>query len=187
MTTFTTEDLYECMDAYQLAEHVDMWGRDLIALNMKGGVPCILGAKMLRQQADRITELEKNFDALNAKHTKLITQQSAEPVAWMHKTYFSNGLYEDDLVWSKIDENSIPLYTAPQPHPAKTLTDAEFDNIFANGKRLGVLETENRIWAGINSMTEEIGLITTDPRFSHIESPLLLEFAKAILRKAQEK
>ena len=33
----------------------------------------------------------------------------------------------------------------------------------------------------------EIGLLTTDPRFSHIESPLLLEFARAILRKAQEK
>ena len=30
----------------------------------------------------------------------------------------------------------------------------------------------------------EIGLLTTDPRFSHIESPLLLEFARAILRKA---
>ena len=32
----------------------------------------------------------------------------------------------------------------------------------------------------------EIGLLTTDPRFSHIESPLLLEFARAILKKAQE-
>ena len=32
----------------------------------------------------------------------------------------------------------------------------------------------------------EIGLLTTDPRFSHIESPLLLEFARAILRKASE-
>ena len=31
----------------------------------------------------------------------------------------------------------------------------------------------------------EIGLLTTDPRFSHIESSLLLEFARAILRKAQ--
>ena len=31
----------------------------------------------------------------------------------------------------------------------------------------------------------EIGLLTTDPRFSHIESPLLLEFARAILKKAQ--
>ena len=64
MTTFTTEDLYECMDAYRLAEHVDMWGRDLIALNMKGGVPCILGAKMLRLQADRIAELEKQISEL---------------------------------------------------------------------------------------------------------------------------
>ena len=33
----------------------------------------------------------------------------------------------------------------------------------------------------------EIGLLTTDSRFSHIESPLLLEFARAILRKASEK
>ena len=33
----------------------------------------------------------------------------------------------------------------------------------------------------------EIGLLTTDSKFSHIESPLLLEFARAILRKAQEK
>ena len=32
----------------------------------------------------------------------------------------------------------------------------------------------------------EIGLLTTDPRFSHIESPLLLEFARAILKKAQK-
>ena len=63
MTTFTTEDLYECMNAYQLAEHVDMWGRDLIALNMKGGVPCILGAKMLRMQADHIAELQKVLES----------------------------------------------------------------------------------------------------------------------------
>ena len=33
----------------------------------------------------------------------------------------------------------------------------------------------------------EIGLLTTDPKFSHIESPLLLDFARAILRKTQEK
>ena len=36
-----------------------------------------------------------------------------EPVAWIVKTYYPNGLFEDDLVWSKIDENSIPLYTHP--------------------------------------------------------------------------
>lgn len=64
MTTFTTEDLYECMDAYSLAEHVDMWGRDLIALNMRGGVPCILGAKMLRMQADEIKALREQLNEL---------------------------------------------------------------------------------------------------------------------------
>ena len=39
----------------------------------------------------------------------------------------------------------------------------------------------------MNLSNEEIGLLTTDPKFSHIESPLLLDFARAILRKAQEK
>ena len=39
----------------------------------------------------------------------------------------------------------------------------------------------------MNLSNEEIGLLTTDPRFSHIESPLLLEFARAVLRKANEK
>ena len=62
-----------------------------------------------------------------------------------------------------------------------------YDNIFANGKRLGVIETENKIWKAMNLSNEEIGLLTTDPRFSHVESPLLLDFARAILRKAQEK
>ena len=32
---------------------------------------------------------------------------------------------------------------------------------------------------------QEVGLLTTDPRFSHIESPLLLEFYQACLKKAQ--
>lgn len=64
MTTFTSQDLYECMNAYQLAEQVDMWGRDLLALNMKGGVPCILGAKMLRMQADEIAALRKQLNEI---------------------------------------------------------------------------------------------------------------------------
>ena len=46
------------MNAYELADQVEMWGKDLLALNMKGGIPVVQGAKMLRQQADRIKELE---------------------------------------------------------------------------------------------------------------------------------
>ena len=67
MTTFTTEDLYECMNAHQLAEHVDMWGRDLLSLNMKGGVPCILGAKMLIMQADEIKALKEQIKHLETQ------------------------------------------------------------------------------------------------------------------------
>ena len=66
MTAITDQDLYECMDAYSLANHVDTWGRDLLALNMKGGIPCILGAKMLRMQADEITALRKQLNEIQA-------------------------------------------------------------------------------------------------------------------------
>jgi len=74
MTTFTSEDLYECMDANQLAGHVDMWGRDLIALNMKGGVPCILGAKMLRMQYEKIADLQTTIKFLE-EETKALRKQ----------------------------------------------------------------------------------------------------------------
>ena len=38
------------MNANELADEVEMWGKDLLALNMKGGIPVIEGAKLLRQQ-----------------------------------------------------------------------------------------------------------------------------------------
>jgi hypothetical protein len=82
-----------------------------------------------------------------------------EPVAWMHKTYFPNGLYEEDLVWSKVDESSIPLYT----HPAKTLTDEE------------IIETVKDHFIGVIN----VGIVLTNDN--------VLGFARAILRKAQEK
>jgi hypothetical protein len=44
------------MNAYELADQVEMWGEDLLALNMKGGIPVIEGAKMLRQQAKELDE-----------------------------------------------------------------------------------------------------------------------------------
>ena len=58
--------------------------------------------------------------------------------------------------------------------------------IIAKGYGKTIDEQQAEIEA-MNLSNEEIGLLTTDPRFSHIESPLLLEFARAILRKAQEK
>jgi hypothetical protein len=50
------------MNANELADEVEMWGRDLLALNMKGGVPCIEGAKMLRKQAKEIEYWKEKFE-----------------------------------------------------------------------------------------------------------------------------
>lgn len=46
----------------QLAGQVEMWGRDLLALNMKGGVPVIEGARMLRKQAEEIEYWKEMFE-----------------------------------------------------------------------------------------------------------------------------
>ena len=51
------------MNAYELADQVEIWGKDLLALNMKGGIPVIEGAKMLRHQADYIDQLEKGLES----------------------------------------------------------------------------------------------------------------------------
>ena len=51
------------MNAYELADEVEMWGRDLLALNMKGGVPVIEGARLLRHQANYIKHLEEGLDS----------------------------------------------------------------------------------------------------------------------------
>ena len=82
-----------------------------------------------------------------------------EPVAWIAKTYYPNGLFEEDLVWSKVDENSIPLYT----HPVKELTDEEILIVWTSSNF--VRYTEN----------------------GHIDEIFFNKFARAILRKAQEK
>ena len=75
-------------------------------------------------------------------------------------------------------KNYVPLYT----HPVEE-QDESFDRTASHmaGEYVSYKKelTDKEII--------EIGLLTTDPRFSHIESPLLLEFARAILRKAQEK
>ena len=79
-----------------------------------------------------------------------------EPVAWIDQ----NGDLHDkeSYLFIKInnaDFDLTPLYT----HSAKTLTDDEYDNIFANGKRLGVLETEDRFHKAKTLTDEEIKTI----------------------------
>jgi hypothetical protein len=109
------EFLMENIDVLKLADEVEMWGEDLLALNMKGGIPVVQGAKMLRQQADLIRNLQKSLG-------------------------FKNSGYE-----------TINLT------PSKELTDEEIVNLF-------------------------------EPKYdAEIDDEMLIDFARAILRKAQEK
>ena len=122
------------MNANKLADEVEMWGKDLLALNMKGGIPVIEGAKMLRQQAKELDEAGGMIGVLREYISDL-----------------ENGL-----------DSSIKLNKAQAERQVKELTDEEIIEI---GLKLRIATTEiEGNW-----------------------SPVVLEFARAILRKAQEK
>jgi hypothetical protein len=103
-----------------------------------------------------------------------------EPVAWMHKTYFLNGLYEEDLVWSKVDESSIPLYThaAKEYKPNQTL-ECSFNLAGFKPPAKTLTDEEILSLTGFKDNPYDI--------FIEYEKEDLIEFARAILRKAQEK
>jgi hypothetical protein len=82
------EFLMENIDVLKLADEVEMWGEDLLALNMKGGIPVVQGAKMLRQQADLIRNLQKSlgfknsgYETINLTPSKELTDEEIEEVA----------------------------------------------------------------------------------------------------------
>ena len=135
------------MNAYELAEKLYLSSMDTYHEE---------AANMLRQQADRIAELEKQ----------------SEPVAWWTGKYEDEG---EDFMFpitrqAHIDHPqsethkffSIPLYTTPQTKP---LTDEEIKQIWYDLYPL----SSSSYW--------------DDKREGLAE----LKFAKAILRKAQEK
>jgi hypothetical protein len=68
---------------------------------------------------------------------------------------------------------------------ANTLTDEEFDRIFANGKRLGVLETEDRFRKAMNPTDEEILEVAKEMGWRGALG-FLIRFARAVLKKASE-
>ena len=118
-------------------------------------------ATMLRQQQAEIEALKQIIDANNLnQNIGQFIKPTNEPVAWIDKSKLDDWLHGDcypDQCFIHYQANDA---IPLYTHPVKELTDEEII---------------------------EIGLHTTDPRFSHIESPLLLEFAKAILRKAKKK
>jgi hypothetical protein len=105
------------MNAYELADKlsVDVWDEATIVGSIH------LGIKMLRQQADRIAELDK----------------SAEPVAWTNQKWLDGIAREPQLFQplfvhgKQTEHNTIPLYITPQ---IKELSDEEILNVANNLK-----------------------------------------------------
>ena len=108
------------MNAYELADEFDWMTEEKIVQWCNDVV------NMLRQQADRIAELEKClFQMQNACID--LTQKSAEPVAWMSPDVLPLTHIIKAIVRREQDEqHSIPLYTTPQ---IKELSDEEIDAV----------------------------------------------------------
>jgi len=86
-----------------------------------------------------------------------------EPVAWMR----TNKQWRKEISWVEKEGFDIPLYT----HPAKTLTDEEIEEVIKK------IASNNEY---VYSLYEDFEGI----EFSRVG---IFEFARAILRKAQEK
>jgi hypothetical protein len=122
------------MNAYELAD----WLKNEPDVYIPNNEETV--CNMLRQQADRIAELEKeaeecwcgghSYEYLRAKN-RLPQEKQSEPVAWMNPTgleykqrasdfMYNDALYDKKLGW-------IPLYTTPQTKP---LSDEEIIELF---------------------------------------------------------
>ena len=106
--------------------------------------------KQIKDQTDRIAELEKEIDGLKGQLEDTIgyiegvdsviaywkqkgkEQTNAEPVAWTNQKSLANIKNEPQLLQpifahgKKTEHNTIPLYTTPQTKP---LSDEEIDTI----------------------------------------------------------
>lgn len=115
------------MNANELADIVDKWAYKESAEYLTDA------ATMLRQQADRIRNLEKT---LGFKNSGYETINLTPPVAWINLDRFNDeALYLADCVSeNKVDNMGIttPLYT----HPTKEL-DEQFKKGFEAGKEEG--------------------------------------------------
>ena len=66
------------MNVNEIADEAEMWGKDLLALNMKGGIPVIECARMLRQLQAENEELKHEHE--NLKRAYLILSGSLSNV-----------------------------------------------------------------------------------------------------------
>ncbi len=115
------------MNAYELAD--DLENSNGLQYITKVGLVS-LSAQTLRQQANRIAELEKClFQMQNACID--LTKQNSEPVVWIDP----KELEDPELTSTAVSKNKmypqdIPLYTTPQ---IKELSDEEIQSIWNEG------------------------------------------------------
>jgi hypothetical protein len=163
------------MNAYELADQVEMWGEDLLALNMKGGIPVIEGAKMIRQQQAEIEGLKMGF-AGNGTSDSELAEVRAQANRWFLKikeqqdrigVLEANYKLQLNILKKQRDyidqleqglESSIALNKAQAERQVKELTDEEIMQLYEE-----FIETQ------------------------YASESNVLGFGRAILRKAQEK
>jgi hypothetical protein len=180
------------MNAYELADIVDRWAYKESAEYLTDA------AKMLRQQADRIAELEKSHIELEQGIVADLNQrQSAEPVAWM-----SNG--KEFYVQKNYCPNFIPLYTTPQKY-CPTENNAAYEKGVIDGMakqrqsrvdgiigKIGdspIHDLVHRTPPQIKELSD--AEIRTIQDMCHLKNvgynTFIMRFARAILKKASEK
>ena len=114
------------MNAYELADEID-------GFYSNKNQPYLLARlqNMLRQQADRIRNLEKTLGFKNSGYETINLTPMPEPVAWMYIDESGSmkmlGNTRLDEWVTKFNCKEIPLYTTPQTKP---LSDEEIDKIY---------------------------------------------------------
>ena len=155
------------MNAYELADQVEMWGEDLLALNMKGGIPVIEGAKMLRQQAKELDEAGHMIGVLREQLQEEI-QARANALDDLNNRMMKFMKSYNEMAW-KLEEVG-GAYT----HPVKEQdTDCQYC-------KQGCIRCDAR-----KQLTDEE--IVNLYKETEADNGGIREFARAILRKAQEK
>ena len=111
------------------------------------------------------------------------TARSQEPDSYGDGTVYRGVRSKDSQVKTYVFDEHAGKQT--WSNPVKELTDEKFARIFADGKRLGVLETEDRFRKAMNPTDEEILEVAKEMGWRGALG-FLIRFARAILRKAQE-
>jgi hypothetical protein len=127
------------MNAYESAEYLE--AREINNPHL------IEIANLLRQQANRIAELEKSIQdgiqSFRVLQEQMLKEKlfGAEPVAWTNQKWLDGIAREPQLFQplfvhgKQTEHNTIPLYTTPQ---IKELSDEEINKLWAESHEDGI-------------------------------------------------